>query len=237
MKDLITILGPTASGKTALAVALAREIGGEILSGDSRQVYRGMDIGTGKDLDEYGSVPYHLINVCSAGEKYNLFRYQEDFYKALRDIRQRDAYPILCGGTGLYIESVLKGYDLPQVAQNPELRSVLEGRTLAELTAILSALKQQNGTKMHNVTDVDTAQRAIRAIEIEFGRGTVEGKPSLNKDEDERESWQKFVFGVDISREERRRKISQRLKDRLDNGMIEEVRCLLDSGISADDLI
>ncbi len=237
MKDLITILGPTASGKTALAVALAREIGGEILSGDSRQVYRGMDIGTGKDLDEYGSVPYHLIDVCSAGEKYNLFRYQEDFYKALRGIRQRDAYPILCGGTGLYIESVLKGYDLPQVAQNPELRSVLEGRTLAELTAILSALKQQNGTKMHNVTDVDTAQRAIRAIEIEFGRGTVEGKPSLNKDEDERESWQKFVFGVDISREERRRKISQRLKDRLDNGMIEEVRCLLDSGISADDLI
>ncbi len=237
MKELITILGPTASGKTSVAAALAKETGGEIISADSRQVYRGMDIGTGKDLEEYGSVPYHLINICVAGEKYNLFRYQKDFRKALDDIRNRDVYPILCGGTGLYIESVLRGYKLPCVPQNPGLRSALEGKPLAELTAILAELKQRNGTKLHNQTDTDSAQRAIRAIEIETGTTfSGDGNKSLPRYE-QREDLTRLVFGIDISREMRREKITQRLRKRLDNGMIEEIRGLLNGGIKAEDLI
>lgn len=239
MTQLITILGPTASGKTPLAAALAREVGGEIISADSRQVYRRMDIGTGKDLSDYGEVPYHLIDICEPGTKYNLFQYQRDFRRAYDDIVSRDRQPILCGGTGLYIEAVLKGYQLSEVPQNPELRAQLEGKSLEELTAMLSELKRKNGSHMHNTTDVDTAQRAIRAIEIEMAspatplsRG-AEGEAFVN----EPSVGEPFIIGVSISRELRREKITRRLKARLDEGMVDEIRALLDSGIPAEDLI
>ncbi len=229
---MITILGPTASGKTPLAAALAKEIGGEIISADSRQVYRRMDIGTGKDLEDYGDVKYHLIDIAEPGTKYNLFKYQHDFYKAFCAITEAGHRPILCGGTGLYIEAVLKGYQLSPVPQNPELRAQLEGKSLEELTQMLIALKAKNGSNMHNKTDVDSCQRAIRAIEIEtavaenreYHRTTVPPTDSI-------------IIGVDIDREERRRKITSRLKARLENGMIEEVKALLDEGIPAEDLI
>ena len=228
---MITILGPTASGKTPLAAALAKEIGGEIISADSRQLYRRMDIGTGKDLADYEGVPYHLIDICEPGTKYNLFQYQQDFYDAYQNICQRGVQPILCGGTGLYIEAVLKGYKLSPVPQNPELRASLEGRSLDELTQMLIKLKEKNGSNMHNKTDVDSCQRAIRAIEIETynlehptPRRELPPIPSL-------------IIGVNIDREERRRKITRRLKTRLDEGMVDEVKGLLDAGIPADDLI
>jgi len=237
MPQMVTILGPTASGKTSIAVRLAAEIGGEIISADSRQVYRRMDIGTGKDLEEYTiansqqQIPYHLIDICEPGTKYNLFQYQQDFAAAYHDITDRGRTPILCGGTGLYIEAVLKGYQLSPVPQNPELRASLEGKSLAELTQILKELKAKNGTNMHNTTDVDSCQRAIRAIEIEMGQAppTV---PSYTE-----RVGDKFIFGIQIDREERRKKITARLKQRLEHGMIEEVKGLLDEGIPADDLI
>ena len=231
MTDLITILGPTASGKTPLAAALARRIGGEILSADSRQVYRRMDIGTGKDLSDYGDVPYHLIDICEPGTKYNLFQYQQDFFDAYEDIRRRGVQPILCGGTGLYIEAVLKGYHLSPVPQNQPLRDSLEGRSLDELTAMLRELKAKSGSVMHNTTDVDSCQRAIRAIEIETYN--LEHPMPLR----ELPPIPSTIIGVNIDRELRREKITRRLKARLDEGMIDEVRALLDSGIPADDLI
>ena len=231
MQKMITILGPTASGKTPLAVAVARRVGGEIISADSRQVYRRMDIGTGKDLSEYQSTPYHLIDICEPGTKYNLFQYQQDFYDAYQQIRGRGAVPILCGGTGLYIEAVLKGYHLSPVPQNQPLRDQLEGKSLDELTAILLELKQQNGSVMHNTTDVDSCQRAIRAIEIEtYNREhpmPLRELPAIPS----------IIIGVSIDRELRREKITRRLKARLDEGMVDEVRRLLDEGIPADDLI
>ena len=230
-KQLITILGPTASGKTELAVRLAEKIGGEIISADSRQVYRGMDIGTGKDLEEYGTVPYHLIDICDAGTKYNLFQYQEDFHKAYDSIRQRGAWPILCGGTGLYIESVLKGYSLSPVPQNEKLRAELADKSLDELTEMLADLKRRTGSVMHNRTDVDTAQRAIRAIEIETHNLT---SPTLQRDASAVVS---TVIGVGIDRDERRRKITSRLKKRLEGGLVDEVQGLLKSGVGAEDLI
>ena len=231
MTDLITILGPTASGKTPLAAALARRIGGEILSADSRQVYRRMDIGTGKDLGDYGEVPYHLIDICEPGTKYNLFQYQQDFFDAYEDIRRRGVQPILCGGTGLYIEAVLKGYHLSPVPQNQALRDSLEGRSLDELTAMLRELKAKSGSVMHNTTDVDSCQRAIRAIEIETYN--LEHPMPLR----ELPPIPSTIIGVNIDRDLRREKITRRLKARLDEGMIDEVRALLDSGIPADDLI
>ena len=230
-KKMITILGPTASGKTGVAVGLAKAIGGEIISADSRQVYRKMDIGTGKDLGDYGDVPYHLIDICDAGTKYNLFQYQEDFHKAYDDIRHRGVWPILCGGTGLYLESVLKGYSLSPVPQNEALRAELAGKSLEELTAMLMELKSKTGSNMHNQTDVDTAQRAIRAIEIE----TYNLKNPLPKRE--RPAVDSLIIGIDIDRDERRRKITSRLKARLDGGMVEEIRGILDSGVKAEDLI
>ena len=237
MQQMITILGPTASGKTPLAAALAMKIGGEIISADSRQVYRRMDIGTGKDLEDYSvdsstyTVPYHLIDIAEPGTKYNLFEYQRDFYEAYRSIIERGKRPILCGGTGLYIEAVLKGYQLSPVPQNPELRAQLEGKSLEELTQMLIALKAKNGSNMHNKTDVDSCQRAIRAIEIEeYNLHT----PTENRVIPPIDS---IIIGVNIDREERRRKITNRLKARLENGMIEEVQALLDEGIPAEDLI
>ena len=231
MTDLITILGPTASGKTPLAAALALRIGGEILSADSRQVYRRMDIGTGKDLSDYGDVPYHLIDICEPGTKYNLFQYQQDFFDAYEDIRSRGVQPILCGGTGLYIEAVLKGYHLSPVPQNQPLRDSLEGRSLEELTTILKELKAKSGSVMHNTTDVDSCQRAIRAIEIETYN--LEHPMPLR----ELPPIPSSIIGVNIDRELRREKITRRLKARLDEGMVDEVRALLDSGIPAEDLI
>lgn len=244
MQKMITILGPTASGKTPLAAALAARLQrdgqpAEIISADSRQVYRRMDIGTGKDLADYhlvvdGSpvdIPYHLIDICEPGTKYNLFQYQQDFMDAYNNIIGRGSTPILCGGTGLYIEAVLKGYQLSPVPQNPALRQQLEGKSLDELTQMLVALKAQNGSTMHNTTDVDSCQRAIRAIEIEeynlhtpAPRRELPPIPSL-------------IIGVDIEREARREKITRRLKARLEEGMIDEVRRLLDEGIPAEDLI
>lgn len=228
---MITILGPTASGKTPVAAQLAAEIGGEIISADSRQVYRRMDIGTGKDLADYGEVPYHLIDICEPGTKYNLFQYQQDFFDVYQDIQSRGAVPILCGGTGLYIEAVLKGYKLSPVPQNPELRNSLEGKTLEELTKMLVELKAQNGSNMHNKTDVDSCQRAVRAIEIETYN--LEHPVPLR----ELPPVDSILIGIDIDRELRRQKITRRLKVRLDEGMIDEVKRLLDEGIPADDLI
>ena len=234
-RRMITILGPTASGKTDLATHLAARLNAEIISADSRQVYRGMDIGTGKDLADYmvdgHVVPYHLIDICEPGTKYNLFRYQQDFLDCYEDIRSRGALPILCGGTGLYIEAVLKGYSLSPVPQNPELRAKLEEKSLEELTHLLADLKEKNHSVMHNKTDVDSCQHAIRAIEIETY--------NLTKPTEERQCppIDSLIIGVDIDREERRRKITKRLKERLKAGMIDEVDGLLKRGIPADDLI
>lgn len=231
MKQMITILGPTASGKTPLAAALAKEIGGEIISADSRQVYRRMDIGTGKDLADYDGVPYHLIDICKPGTKYNLFQYQQDFFDAYNNIIGKGKTPILCGGTGLYIEAVLKGYKLSPVPQNQELRDRLEGKSLTELTQILMALKEKNGSNMHNTTDVDSCQRAIRAIEIETYN--IEHPMPLR----ELPPIPSLIVGVNIDREQRREKITRRLKARLEGGMVDEVKALLDEGIPAEDLI
>ena len=238
---MITILGPTASGKTPVAARLAAEIGGEIISADSRQVYRRMDIGTGKDLGDYvvrsqesgvsRQIPYHLIDIREPGTKYNLFEYQQDFFDAYQDILSRGAVPILCGGTGLYIEAVLKGYHLSPVPQNQALRDSLEGKSLAELTQMLTDLKAKTGSNMHNTTDVDSCQRAIRAIEIETYN--IE-HPTPRRELPPVDS---IIIGIDIDRELRREKITRRLKARLEEGMVEEVKSLLDEGISADDLI
>lgn len=235
MQKMITILGPTASGKTSLAAALAARIDAEIISADSRQVYRGMTIGTGKDLDDYRQgdrvIPYHLIDICEPGTKYNLFQYQQDFHLIYNNIMARGVRPILCGGTGLYIESVLKGYALSPVPQNQALRDKLADKSLAELTEMLEDLKRRNHSVMHNRTDVDTAQRAIRAIEIETYN--LE-HPTDNRTLPPIDS---VIIGVDINREERRRKITQRLKQRLEEGMVDEIRQLLDRGIAPENLI
>ena len=228
--DLITILGPTASGKTDLAAHLAYDLQTEIISADSRQVYRGMDLGTGKDLEDYvvkgKQIPYHLIDICDAGFKYNLFMYQQDFLNVYQDMVSRNLLPILCGGTGLYIESVLKGYRMIPVPENPELRASLEGKPLDELAKILSGYKT-----LHNTTDVDTPKRAIRAIEI--------GEYYRTHPVQEREfpEIHPLIIGVNIDRELRREKITNRLKQRLDQGMLDEIRRLLDSGVHPDDLI
>lgn len=228
--DLIAILGPTASGKTPFAAALANVLDTEIISADSRQIYRGMDLGTGKDLIDYTvngkQIPYHLIDIADPGYKYNVFEYQRDFLTAYETIKQKGKLPVLCGGTGLYLESVLKGYKLLPVPENPELRAQLADKSLEELTGILQQYKT-----LHNITDVDTAKRAIRAIEIEeyYAHTPVDERtfPQLNS----------LIIGVDIDRELRREKISRRLRQRLDEGMVDEVRRLIEQGIQPDDLI
>lgn len=228
--ELITIIGPTASGKTAFAAALAARLDTEIISGDSRQVYRSMDIGTGKDLADYvvdgKQIPYHLIDICNPGDKYNVFEYQHDFHKAFEEIRKKGKLPILCGGTGMYIESVLRGFKLLDVPQNPALRESLKGKSLAELEQILASYKV-----LHNKTDVDSAQRAIRAIEIE------EFYKTEAPDKREYAPINSLIIGVDIDRELRREKISRRLRARLDEGMVDEVRAILSTGVKPEDLI
>lgn len=226
---LLVITGPTASGKTSRAVDVAKALDGEIISADSRQIYCGMDIGTGKDLVEYDGVPYHLIDICPAGYKYNLYEYLRDFDEAYTKVAGKGKLPILCGGTGLYIESAINGLRLPEVPENRELRESLAGKSLEELTSILASMKT-----LHNVTDVDSCKRAIRAIEIqsyyiEHPEKAVSTQPKPMENV--------TIVGVDIDRESRRNRISARLKARIDEGMIDEVRSLLDSGISPDDLI
>lgn len=228
--ELITILGPTASGKTALAAALAARLDTEIISADSRQLYRGMDIGTGKDLADYvvagKSIPYHLIDICDPGYKYNVFEYQHDFFRVFTALRERGLLPILCGGTGLYIEAVLKGYKLLDVPPNPALRERLSEKSLSELETMLASYKV-----LHNKTDVDSAQRAIRAIEIE------EFYRTQAPDVREYAPLNSLIVGVDIDRELRREKISRRLRARLDDGMVDEVRRILSNGVAPEDLI
>lgn len=228
--ELITILGPTASGKTPFATALDAELNTEIISADSRQIYRGMDLGTGKDLADYTindrEIPYHLIDIVEPGYKYNVFEYQRDFLKAYETIKQKGCLPVLCGGTGMYLESVLKGYRLMPVPENPELRTRLADKSLETLTGILQQYKT-----LHNSTDVDTVKRAIRAIEIEeyYAKHPIAERefPQLNS----------LIIGVDIDRDLRREKISRRLRQRLDEGMVDEVKQLLAQGIKAEDLI
>ncbi len=228
--ELITILGPTASGKTALAAALAARLDTEIISADSRQLYRGMDIGTGKDLADYvvdgKSIPYHLIDICDPGYKYNVFEYQHDFFRVFSSMRERNLLPILCGGTGLYIEAVLKGYKLLDVPPNPALRERLSEKSLSELETMLASYKV-----LHNKTDVDSVQRAIRAIEIE------EFYRTQAPDVREYAPLNSLIVGVDIDRELRREKISRRLRARLDDGMVDEVRRILSNGVAPEDLI
>lgn len=226
---LIVVTGPTASGKTRRAVELARELRGEIISADSRQVYRGMDIGTGKDIGEYGDTPVHLIDICPAGYKYNLYEYLRDFRAARADIEARGNRVIVCGGTGLYVESILKGVELPEVPENPDLRKRLEGKQLDELTEILAAMKT-----LHNVTDVDTAKRAIRAIEIQtyYADHPEAARQTLPHPESDA-----IVIGVDVDRDTRRRRITERLHARLAEGMVAEVQSLLDGGVPPADLI
>ena len=227
---MITVLGPTASGKTALATALAAKLDAEIISADSRQVYRGMTLGTGKDLKEYEiegkAIPYHLIDICNPGEKYNIFEFQRDFHTVFASLKEKGKLPVLCGGSGLYIESVLRGYRLLDVPENRELRAELKDKTLDELEQILRSYK-----KLHNKTEVDSVQRAIRAIEIEDFYLKQEPKQRdfapVNS----------LTVGIDIDRDLRREKISRRLKSRLEEGMLEEIEGLLKSGISAEDLI
>lgn len=233
MSDLITIIGPTASGKTPFAAALAHRIDGEIISGDSRQVYRHMDIGTGKDLKDYivgdHKIKHHLIDIRDPGDKYTLYNFQYDFHNAYHDVKKRNKMPILCGGTGLYIESVLKGYQLMNVPKNEQLRESLKSKSLEELSMILSKYKT-----LHNKTDIDTKQRAIRAIEIAYTQQSHKDNDTFHTDFEPIDS---LIIGMNIDREYRRKKISTRLISRIEEGMIDEIKELLTRGISANDLI
>jgi tRNA dimethylallyltransferase len=228
--QLITILGPTASGKTNLAAALAYRLDSEIISADSRQVYRSMNIGTGKDLADYvvegKQIPFHLIDSCDAGEKYNVYEFQHDFYKVFSELKNNGKLPVLSGGTGLYIEAVLKGFKLLSVPENKELRKNLEDKSLNELMMILSQYQ-----KLHNTTDLDSVKRVIRAIEIS------DYTQKKNLEYHEFPPINSLIIGIDLNREIRRQRITERLKSRLEEGMIDEVKSLLDSGISAEDLI
>ena len=229
--DLICILGPTASGKTRYAVLMAKQLNemgrkAEIISADSRQVYRGMDIGTGKDLDEYGDIPYHLIDIANAGDKYNIYEYQKDFEKVYREIRERGNIPLLCGGSGLYIEAATCGYSLPEVPANPQLREELEKESTEALIQKLASLKP-----LHNSTDYDTRKRLIRALEIAIYESEHPAKRTsfLPKNT--------FYIGTLVSREVRNERIDRRLEDRLQEGMVDEIKRILDSGVPAEDLI
>ncbi len=228
--DIIVVTGPTASGKTSFAALLASATGGEIISADSRQVYRGMNIGTGKDYDDYivgdKKIPFHLVDIVDPGYKYNVYEYQRDFFRVYRELKERDVLPVVCGGSGMYLDSIVSGYKLIKVPVNIELRERLADKSLAELAQILSSYKI-----LHNKTDIDTRKRAIRAIEIE--------EYYLHNDDGKEEFPQisPLVLGIMSDRITRRRRISMRLESRLQSGMVEEVKRLLDSGVSADDLV
>lgn len=241
---MLVVMGPTASGKTAFAVKVARWINslcssGElpfkechIISADSRQVYRGMDIGTGKDIAEYGEIPYHLIDIAEAGEKYDLFRYKRDFDKVYAELKADNVFPILCGGSGLYIEAVCKGYDLKEVTPDPKLRAELEGKSMEELVGMLSDLKAKHGTVPHNNTDFDTKKRVIRAIEIELAYDRIPPK-----EETQIRPEKVHYIALNPDRERRNQRIDRRLDERLKAGMVDEVKALLDKGIKPEDLI
>ena len=228
--DLVIITGPTASGKTSLAVSLANSINGEIISADSRQVYRGMDIGTGKDYNDYKlngkTIPYHLIDIADPGYKYNVFEYQRDFFKVYKSLKERNVFPVVCGGSGMYADSIITGYKMMEVPPDTGLRKRLEKKSMEELTGILSAMKN-----LHNTTDIDTKKRVIRAIEIEHynknRKAHISNIPKINS----------LVVGVRLDRDSRRRNITRRLHQRLDSGMIEEVKRLIMSGVESDMLI
>jgi len=229
--NLLTILGPTATGKTGLAAHLAAKLNGEVISADSRQVYRGMDLGTGKDYKDYFvdgvEVPSHLVDIEDAGAHYNVYRFQTDFIRVFNAINARKKFPVLCGGSGLYLEAILKNYRLIEVPPNKELRKELEGKTLDELTEILKALKPQ----LHNYTDVETDRRAVRAIEIE--KYYAENP----QDASEMPDIKSLNVGIDFDRGMRRERITRRLKQRLEEGMLDEVQTLLDSGLTPEQLI
>lgn len=242
--DMLVVMGPTASGKTAFAVKVARWInslckegslpydGCHIISADSRQVYRGMDIGTGKDLAEYGEIPYHLIDIAEAGEKYDLFRYKKDFQKVYPELKKKNIFPILCGGSGLYIEAVCKDYDLKEVAPDPELRKELEQKSMEELVSMLTDLKAKHGTEPHNNTDFDTRKRVIRAIEIERAYDSIP-----QREESFEGPKRVHYLALNPDRELRNQKIDRRLDERLKSGMVDEVKTLMDKGIKPEDLI
>lgn len=229
--ESIAITGPTASGKTGKAVALAKYLNGEILSADSRQVYKGMDLGTGKDLEEYEDVPYHLIDIVPAGSKYNLHRFNKDFYSAYNTILSHKRLPIICGGTGMYLENILCGLHLPEVPENLELRQELEGKSLDELTEMLSTMKT-----LHNRTDIDTCKRAIRAIEI-ARYYSEHPEEAMRAERSEATPLNTLIIAIDIPREDRRSRISQRLQKRLESGMVDEIRGLIKDGVDPQDLI
>lgn len=228
--DLLVVTGPTASGKTSLAAALALRLNGEIISADSRQIYQKMNLGTGKDYSDYmigeKKIPYHLIDIADPGYKYNVFEFQRDFINVLNDLRSRDIFPVVCGGSGMYIDSVVSGYRMFEVPPDKVLRASLEKKSLAELTEILSGYK-----RLHNKTDIDTKKRAIRAIEIERYYSTGKEKqtqfPVTNP----------LIVGVLYSREKRRERISERLRQRFEEGMIDEVKELLSQGLDPETLI
>jgi tRNA dimethylallyltransferase len=230
MYDLLVVTGPTASGKTSLAVAVAKSVGGEIISADSRQVYRDMNLGTGKDYDDYNidgiSIPFHLIDIADPGYKYNVFEYQRDFIKVFANLKTRSVFPVVCGGSGMYADSIISGYKMVEVPPDSGLRAELEKKPLEELREILSTFKT-----LHNITDIDTKKRAIRAIEIEHfnrNRQTKKGLfPKLNP----------LIVGIMFDREIRRSRISSRLRQRIDEGMVDEVKLLLEKGISSEILI
>ncbi len=228
--DIVVVTGPTASGKTRFAALLASATGGEIISADSRQVYRRMNIGTGKDYDDYivddVKIPFHLVDIVDPGYKYNVYEYQRDFLKVYGELQERDILPVVCGGSGMYLDSIISGYKLIKVPVNKRLRESLADKSLSELAEILISYK-----KMHNITDIDTPKRAIRAIEIEeyyFHEGS---------DLDEFPAITPLVLGINYDRDKRRERISERLKARLNSGLVKEVKTLIDSGISTDDLM
>ncbi|HNY14636.1 MAG TPA: tRNA (adenosine(37)-N6)-dimethylallyltransferase MiaA [Bacteroidales bacterium] len=228
--DLLIITGPTASGKTSLAAMVADGVGGEIISADSRQVYRRMDLGTGKDLNDYSvggkQIPYHLIDIAEPGYKYNVFEYQRDFLKVFSGLKERNVFPVVCGGSGMYIDSIVKGYRLFEVPPDTSLRRILEEKTMEELTEILATYR-----KLHNTTDIDTKKRVIRAIEIEHFNSTSKEKQTSFPD------LKSLIIGISVDRESRRRNISARLRQRLVEGMVEEVKRLLDEGLSEESMI
>ncbi|MCB2196586.1 MAG: tRNA (adenosine(37)-N6)-dimethylallyltransferase MiaA [Bacteroidetes bacterium] len=228
--DMLTILGATAGGKTSVAARMAYILNGEIISADSRQVYRGMDLGTGKDLEDYTiedkQIPYHLIDIVDAGYKYNVYEYQADFLKAYSDVQERDKFPVFCGGSGMYLEAVLKGYKLIPVQPNPELRAELEKKDTEELISILKSFK-----KLHNTSDIDSRKRMIRAIEIETHYNQSEAV------DDYFPEIKSLIVGIKFDRNSRRRRITERLKQRLDGGMVDEVKRIIDQGVSPEDLI